>query len=113
MVFARRSLKQVTRPSSRARGDGRRSNRHHALGQILRTNDREYKLRTAHSVFNAAGMMEGTTASYTVKMLNGEAPQPRVLDAANEDNETDEHGAMIGQRVMSSIELAIKRSRLI
>lgn len=49
--------------------------------------------------------MDGTTLSYTAMMLQGEKPQPPPVVT---ERETDDHGAVVGPQVMSSVELAAK-----
>jgi hypothetical protein len=82
----------------------RRSNRYNALKQMLVTNSRLDKLASAGRLFSELGMMEGTTSSYTARMLRGERPQPRVL--AERRDEDDDGGPSSGPRCLSSVELA-------
>jgi hypothetical protein len=82
----------------------RRSSRYNALKQMLVTNSRLDKLASARRIFSELGMMEGTTSSYTAKMLRGEQPQPRMLAEGRDDD--DDGGPSPGPRSLSSIELA-------
>jgi len=47
--------------------------------------------------------MQGTTLSYTAMLLRGEEPQPFAITV---DPGRDDHGAVSGPRIMSSISLA-------
>lgn len=82
----------------------RRSNRYHALKQMLCTNRRTDKMHAARREFASKGMMEGTTLSYTAMVLRGEEPQPPP--ALVPEGDRDDHGAATGPKVMSSVELA-------
>lgn len=86
----------------------RRSSRFKALGQMLQTNCRLDKLGAARSAFMELGMMEGTTLSYAAKMLRGEAPQPKMVVDATDNEEEDDHGPVHGLKAFSSVELASK-----
>ncbi|TRM58162.1 hypothetical protein BD626DRAFT_408644 [Schizophyllum amplum] len=80
----------------------RRSSRHNALGQMLTTNIRIDKMHAARLAFEKRGMMEGSTSSYTARMLAGVAPQsPGSHDDGDEDEEPD-----AGPRALSSVDLA-------
>jgi hypothetical protein len=76
--------------------------------QMLRTISRLDKLAAARRVFTKLGMMEGSTSSYTAKVLRGERPQPLVDPAGDDDQDNEEHdlGPVSGPKVLSSIELA-------
>lgn len=52
--------------------------------------------------------MDGTTLSYTAMMLRGEQPQPPPVVV---ERETDDHGAVAGPQVMSSVELAARHGK--
>lgn len=78
-------------------------NHYRALKQMLCTNCRSDKMYAARQHFASKGMMDWTTLSYTVMVLRGEEPQP---PPAVPEGETDDHGAAIGPKVMSSVELA-------
>ena len=89
-------IKAVKRP-------WRRSSRYHALHQMLLINERSDKLTAARSRFAERGMMQGTTLSYTAMLLRGEEPQPFAITV---DPGRDDHGAVSGPKVMSSVSLA-------
>ncbi|KAH9992964.1 hypothetical protein BJV74DRAFT_795662 [Russula compacta] len=82
----------------------RRSSHYNALKQMLVTITRLDKLALAGQVFSQLGMMEGTTSSYTARMLRGEQPQPIVSAAGEEDD--DDNGPSPGPKSLSSVELA-------
>lgn len=67
------------------------------------------KLAAARAIFRDRGMMQGTTLTYTAMILRGEVPRPLVIP---EDllNTKDDHGAVNGPKVLSSIELATSHS---
>jgi hypothetical protein len=81
----------------------RRSGRYRALHQMLLTNVRLDKLGAARSYFAEKGMMQGTALTYTAMMLRGEEPHPQVII---EEQDRDDHGAVTGPKVLSSVELA-------
>jgi hypothetical protein len=84
----------------------RRSSRFKALIQMLRTISRLEKLAAAQRIFTRLGMMDGTTASYTVMIQDGGQPQPRaILEADNADN-GDDVGPVAGPKAFSSVDLA-------
>lgn len=82
----------------------RRSSHYRALHQMLLTNVRLDKLAAARSNFTAKGMMQGTALSYTAMLLRGERPHPL---AVVKEEDRDDHGAIIGPKMLSSIELAV------
>ncbi|KIJ63554.1 hypothetical protein HYDPIDRAFT_92089 [Hydnomerulius pinastri MD-312] len=82
----------------------RRSNRFNALLQMLRTNCRLDKMATIYEAFAARNMMEGSTLSYTVRVLEGDDPSTPFFEA-HENNEED-GGPIMGPKVLSSIQLA-------
>jgi hypothetical protein len=71
---------------------------------MLLTNVRLDKLAAAHSNFTVKGMMQGTALLYTAMLLCGEQPHPLAI-VKEEDH--DDHGAIIGPKMLSSIELAV------
>ncbi|KAF7977691.1 hypothetical protein HWV62_2942 [Athelia sp. TMB] len=86
----------------------RRSSRFAALSQMLRTNRRIDKMTAAHYAFQAKGMLAGTALSYTAMILDGGAPEP---PPEIEDEDEDDYGAVIGPRVMSSVDLVATAER--
>ena len=62
------------------------------------------KLHAIRHIFTDKGMMEGTTLSYTARMLRGEEPAPRTISEDGDDK--DDHGAVRGPRVMAFVVLA-------
>lgn len=70
---------------------------------MLLTNTRLDKLSAFRSISTARGMMQGSAVSYTAMVLRGERPQPLGIV---EDEDRDDHGAVTGPKVLSSIELA-------
>ncbi|KAG5633454.1 hypothetical protein H0H81_007684, partial [Sphagnurus paluster] len=87
----------------------RRSNRYHALIQMLRTISRLDKLAAARRQFTQWGMMVGSTVSYTAMLLAGRAPQPLTVttDAQHNEDEDDDLGPVSGPQVLSSVKLAV------
>jgi hypothetical protein len=83
----------------------RRSSRHKALVQMLRTNCRMDKMAFAQRVF---GMMEGTISAFVVMILKGEQPADvRVMPVTVTPNEEENDiGPVSGPKVLSSIHLA-------
>jgi hypothetical protein len=82
------------------------SSRFKALVQMLRTISRLDKLAAARKSFAQLGMMDGTTASYTVMIHEGGVPQPRAafeIDGGGEDND---NGPAPGPKALSCVELA-------
>ena len=86
----------------------RRSSRHKALVQMLRTNCRMDKMAFAQRAFARQGMMAGTTSAYMAMTLRGE--QPAVHETPN--NEDNDIGPASGPKVLSSIHLATTRGML-
>lgn len=89
----------------------RRSGRHKALVQVLRTNCRMDKMASARRAFAEQGMMKGTTAAYTAMILRGEQP---VIEASlnEEDKDLKDIGPVSGPKVLSSVHLAATRGML-
>ena len=81
----------------------RRSNRFHALIQMLRTISRLEKLEALRCVLNRQGMMEGSTTSYTENVLRGIRLQPPTNF---EDDDDHDLGPVSGPKIHSSIELS-------
>ncbi|KAJ6515253.1 hypothetical protein C8R45DRAFT_887963 [Mycena sanguinolenta] len=81
----------------------RRSNRHNAIFQMLRTNARLNRLAAIRTIFTRQGMLQGSTASYALRTMRGELPQPPPAVANEED---DDGGDSPGPKSLSSIELA-------
>ncbi|KDQ49176.1 hypothetical protein JAAARDRAFT_88377, partial [Jaapia argillacea MUCL 33604] len=79
------------------------SSRFKALKEMLQTNCHLDKMASARHHFMTHGMMEGTTLTYTAKMLRGERPEPP--NPPTEDDDED-HRPSPGPRVLSSVELA-------
>ncbi|KIJ62152.1 hypothetical protein HYDPIDRAFT_30701 [Hydnomerulius pinastri MD-312] len=85
----------------------RRSNRCNALFQMLTTNCRLDKMAAARQRFASRGMMQGSTYDYTMKVLRGEQPQPPdPNNGSDDDDENDSDTAVLGPKVLSSVELA-------
>ncbi|KDQ53825.1 hypothetical protein JAAARDRAFT_115144, partial [Jaapia argillacea MUCL 33604] len=82
----------------------RRSSRYKALRQMLRTNQRLDKMAAAQQAFERKGMMEGSTSSYTARMLAGDEPEPVETDPV--DDEDDDSGPVDGPKVMNFVKLA-------
>ncbi|KAJ7824684.1 hypothetical protein B0H13DRAFT_2446949 [Mycena leptocephala] len=82
----------------------RRSSRYKALIQMLRTLTRLDRLASLRSIFSGQGMLQGSTASYALRMLRGELPEPPA--PPEDDEEDDDGGDSPGPKSMSSIELA-------
>jgi hypothetical protein len=109
----------------------RRSSRFNALPQMLRTISRLDQLAAIRTKFESRGMMDGTTLSYTARMLDGDRPVPRrTLTAGQDDmeefwdeNEPGMHvpaqntipaemadcGPESGPRVIASVKLATRK----
>src|SRR6201994_532712 len=67
-----------------------RSNHYKALGQMLKTISRLEKLASTRRVFTERGMMDGTTASYTLMIQEGGHPTPRAsMDNGELSNDDD------------------------
>ncbi|KAH9959507.1 hypothetical protein BJV74DRAFT_880099 [Russula compacta] len=56
-------------------------------------------------IFTDKGMMDGTTLSYTARMLCGEEPAPPA-NTLNDEDDMDDHGAVRGPKVMAFVVLA-------
>ncbi len=94
----------------------RRSSKHNALGQILRTNCRTDKIAAAHVDFAARGMLQGTCLSEAVRsfvLTQGEDhnSDDDELEGSLEDNEAgsedeDEDDAIEGIHVLGDVSLA-------
>ncbi|KAJ7809240.1 hypothetical protein B0H14DRAFT_3090933 [Mycena olivaceomarginata] len=82
----------------------RRSNRHNALIQMLRTLTRLDRLAAIQSIFTSQGIMQGSTSLYTAQTLRGEAPE--ALEPAKDDDDDDDSGDSPGPKSLSSVELA-------
>ncbi|KAF7338931.1 hypothetical protein MVEN_01969200 [Mycena venus] len=81
----------------------RRSSRYKALIQMLRTLTRLDRLAALRTIFHSQGMMAGSTASYVLRTLRGELPEP---PPPSEEDEDDDGGDSPGPKSLSSIELA-------
>ncbi|KAI0003199.1 hypothetical protein BJV74DRAFT_876167 [Russula compacta] len=88
----------------------RRSSHFNALGQMLLTNQRMDKMHAIRCIFTDKGMMDGTTLSYTARMLRGEEPAPPA-NTLNDEDDTDDHGAVRGPKVMAFVVLAATAER--
>lgn len=89
----------------------RRSSRYRALYQMLVTIVRLDKLAAARLIFRDRGMMQGTTVTYTAMILRGEIPLSRSSIIPEDlHNAKDDHGAVNGPKILSSIELATSHS---
>lgn len=85
---------------------------------MLLTIQRMDKMYALRRIFMDKHMLDGTTLSYTARMLSGEGPElePPTSAVPNEpptsaeedQDETDDHGAARGQRVLSHVKLATK-----
>ncbi|KAF6759278.1 hypothetical protein DFP72DRAFT_1031991 [Ephemerocybe angulata] len=85
----------------------RRSNRYHALLQMLQTLSRMDKLETMRRDLAAQGKMEGSTSWYTqMSMVDGWEPSAPQDDNGEENDEENELGPVSGPTVLSSIKLA-------
>lgn len=81
----------------------RRSSRYRALYQMLLTNLRIDKLEATQAIFAEKGMLQSSATTYMAMMLRGEHPcLPTIID----NGDQDDHGAVIGPKVLSFIELA-------
>jgi hypothetical protein len=89
----------------------RRSGRHNALVQMLRTNCRMDKMASARRAFAEQGMMKGTTAAYTAMILRGGQP---VAEATPDEKDKGviDIGPVSGPKVLSSVHLATTRGML-
>ena len=87
----------------------RRSNRYNALSQMLRTNQRMDKMHALRRILAEEKRLDGSTLSYTARMLSGEEPElePPTSAVENEDD-TNDHGAVRGQRFSLSVTLATR-----
>ena len=83
----------------------RRSNRFNALSQMLRTNQRMDKMHALRRILTKEKRLDGTTLSYTARMLSGEEPE---LEPVENEDDTDDHGAVRGQRFSLSVTLATR-----
>jgi hypothetical protein len=81
----------------------RRSNRFEALSQMIVTNQRLNKMKSARARFTARGMMAGTSVSYTVFERSGGIPVPPPLRS---DEDEDNEGNNLGGRRSRSVQLA-------
>lgn len=73
---------------------------------MLKTISRLEKLAAARRAFTQLGMMDGTTASYTAMIQEGEQPQPRpTLNVDGGDN-GDDGRPITGPKALFSVELA-------
>lgn len=88
----------------------RRSGRHNALVQMLRTNCRLDKMASARRAFDRLGMMAGTISAYTAMVLQGGEPVVEETPTGNED--VNDIGPVSGPKVLSSIHLATTRGML-
>jgi hypothetical protein len=83
----------------------RRSSHFNALSQMLLINERMDKMAAARLAFQRYGMLEGTTSSYTARILANERPEreptPPFFDTSDEDE-----AAVDGIRDTQSVELA-------
>ncbi|KAJ7800645.1 hypothetical protein B0H14DRAFT_3092576 [Mycena olivaceomarginata] len=75
----------------------RRSNRHNALIQMLRTLMRLDRLAAIRSIFASQGMMQGSTSSYAAQTLQGEAPE--APEPAKDDDDDDDGGGFARTQV--------------
>ncbi|KAI0038131.1 hypothetical protein FA95DRAFT_1665594 [Auriscalpium vulgare] len=87
----------------------RRSSRFEALAQMLITNQRLDKLAALRRSFQAKGMLEGTTSSYTAFVMAGNEPVATVV--ADADAEDDDDGAVSGPKVTAFVQLSQTRER--
>ncbi|KAH9974842.1 hypothetical protein BJV74DRAFT_879675 [Russula compacta] len=79
------------------------SSHYNALVQMLQTLCRLDKLATARQAFLELGMMDGTTAGYAAMIQAGREPQPRAVEAMDED---DDNGPIAGPKTLSSVILS-------
>jgi hypothetical protein len=82
----------------------RRSNRFEALAQMIKTNQRLNKMKTARGRFEAQGMMAGTTSSYTAFERAGGHPTPPPARSADDDH--DEELALGSRQDLQTVHLA-------
>ncbi|KAH9986315.1 hypothetical protein BJV74DRAFT_878515 [Russula compacta] len=79
------------------------SSRYNALVQMLRTLCRLDKLAAVRWAFLELGMMDGTTVGYAAMIQAGGEPQPRAVEAMDED---DNNGPIAGPKTLSSVILS-------
>jgi hypothetical protein len=87
----------------------RRSNRFHALGQMLQINQRLDKLAAMRSNFMARGMLP---AGYSLGRSISFAPDPQHLTFDNGDEDDDEEGPVEKEDVLGHVVLARTRGEL-
>jgi len=71
---------------------------------MLQTIQRIDKVAAAEAIFTQKGMMEGSTLSYSARMLDGEVPSPppHLISVEEDDDEPD----VCEPDVMTSVSLA-------